>query len=231
MPIVSCEPLSIHTCTHGADQASFLLALGRAWVGVHGAKGCTAVSSHVTFPNSSAFTASCNDRRCTDAVPATGSPTQFHAPTQRREGRECASHDCGAVRMCACHGLEQGARTQRLQTPSSCRVQYSVSLGTGSLGLRDRSAIPVSVPGPVWLSTTGQRACPRVRRRAHNQHTPSAPPQGGHSQLSSHTHTCDVNHSTSLRYPGAACGVAPLIDRERRVGCSMDSSCELLSSL
>jgi hypothetical protein len=29
----------------------------------------------------------------------------------------------------------------------------------------------------------------------------------------------------------AACGVAPLIDRERRVGCSMDSSCELLSSL
>jgi hypothetical protein len=26
-------------------------------------------------------------------------------------------------------------------------------------------------------------------------------------------------------------GVAPLVDRERRVGCSMDSSCELLSSL
>jgi hypothetical protein len=29
----------------------------------------------------------------------------------------------------------------------------------------------------------------------------------------------------------AACGVAPLIDRERRVGCSMDSTCELLRSL
>ena len=29
----------------------------------------------------------------------------------------------------------------------------------------------------------------------------------------------------------AACGVAPLIDRERRVGCSMDSLCELLRSL
>jgi hypothetical protein len=35
---------------------------------------------------------------------------------------------------------------------SGCRVQYSVSLGTGSLGLRDRSAIPASVQGPVWLS-------------------------------------------------------------------------------
>jgi hypothetical protein len=34
--------------------------------------------------------------------------SQFHAPTQRREGRECVSHDCGAVRICACHGFEQG---------------------------------------------------------------------------------------------------------------------------
>ena len=36
-----------------------------------------------------------------------------------------------------------------------------------------------------------------------------------------------------LPIPGAsaACGVAPLADTEARVGCSMDSSCELLSSL
>jgi hypothetical protein len=34
---------------------------------------------------------------------------------------------------------------------------------------------------------------------------------------------CDI-----LRQPA---GFAPLIDRERRVGCSMDSSCELLNSL
>jgi hypothetical protein len=26
--------------------------------------------------------------------PDTGSPTQFHAPTQRREGRECVPHYC-----------------------------------------------------------------------------------------------------------------------------------------
>jgi hypothetical protein len=27
---------------------------------------------------------------------------------QRSEGQECVSYHCGAVRMCACHGLEQG---------------------------------------------------------------------------------------------------------------------------
>ena len=32
---------------------------------------------------------------------------QFHAPTQRREGRGCVSHDYGAVRMCACQGTAQ----------------------------------------------------------------------------------------------------------------------------
>jgi hypothetical protein len=44
---------------------------------------------------------------CTDAGPATGSPTQLHAPKQRREGRECVLHDGGAVRMCSCRGFEQ----------------------------------------------------------------------------------------------------------------------------
>jgi hypothetical protein len=104
--------------------------------------------------------------------------------------------------------MQQGGRTREtlLQTLSGCRVQYSVSLGTGSLGFRDRSAIPASVPGPVWLSATGHRACPRVRRRAQPTHPLSN--AGGCSHLSSHTHTCDVNHSTSLRYPAAACGVA-----------------------
>ena len=47
------------------------------------------------------------------------SPAQFHAPTQRREGRECVPHDCGAVRMCVRHGYEQGMyRETILQTPS-----------------------------------------------------------------------------------------------------------------
>jgi hypothetical protein len=47
------------------------------------------------------------------------SPTQFHTPTQRREGRECVPHDCGAVRMSVCHGYEQGMyRETLLQIPS-----------------------------------------------------------------------------------------------------------------
>jgi hypothetical protein len=52
---------------------------------------------------------------------------------------ECVPYHCGAVRMCACHGLEQGGtyRETLLRTLSGCRVLYSVSLGTGSLGLRD----------------------------------------------------------------------------------------------
>jgi hypothetical protein len=51
-------------------------------------------------------------------LPATGSPTQCHAPTQRREVRECVSHHCGAVCMCVCHELEQGGtyRETLLQT-------------------------------------------------------------------------------------------------------------------
>ena len=51
-------------------------------------------------------------RRCTDANPQQA-PSQFHAPTQRREGRECVPQDCGAVRMCACDGLEQAERAYR----------------------------------------------------------------------------------------------------------------------
>jgi hypothetical protein len=69
-----------------------------------------------------------------------------------------------------------------------------------------------------------------------NQRTPSAPPQGS-SQLPTSIHRRDVYQYTPSRLflpilgGWAACGVAPLIDRERRVGCSMDSSYELLSSL
>jgi hypothetical protein len=39
---------------------------------------------------------------------------QFHAPTQRREGRECGLHHCGAVRMCTCHGSKQGERNSEM---------------------------------------------------------------------------------------------------------------------
>ena len=70
-----------------------------------------------------------------------------------------------------------------------------------------------------------------------NQLIPSAPPQGGRSR-SARIHTparCTTFHPQRPFLPipvgWAACGVAPLVDRERRVGCSMDSSCELLRSL
>jgi hypothetical protein len=48
-------------------------------------------------------------------------------------------------------------------------------------------------------------------------------------------HWCVPFHPSRLFLPipgcCAACGVTPLDDRERRVGCSMDSSCELLRSI
>ena len=69
-----------------------------------------------------------------------------------------------------------------------------------------------------------------------NQLIPSAPPQGGRCRLGSHTHACEVYHIPSSKtilahLSWATLWVAPLVDRERRVGCSMDSSCELLRSL
>jgi hypothetical protein len=106
----------------------------------------------------------------------------------------------------ACCGI---ASVHHLPRPLSYSSAIGPHSGTGSLSLGDRSAIPASVPGPVWLSATGHRACLRVRRRAQPAHPLST--TAGRSRLSSH-----VCHSTSLRYPGAACGVAPLIDREAR---------------
>jgi len=71
-----------------------------------------------------------------------------------------------------------------------------------------------------------------------NQLIPSAPPQGGRFRLGSHTHACEVYHipssKTILAHPcelGSRAGRTARVDRERRVGCSMDSSCELLRSL
>jgi hypothetical protein len=60
-------------------------------------------------------------------------------PTQRREGQACAPNECRPVRMCACHGFEQGGgRTHRgvaLQSLNGCRVQSSFPPGRGlSLG-------------------------------------------------------------------------------------------------
>ena len=62
--------------------------------------------------------------------------------------------------MCACHGLEQGGKYREtllqtlsgvaFKTPSYFRDRFSP-------GLRDRSAIAATVPGPVWLSATGYR--------------------------------------------------------------------------
>jgi hypothetical protein len=42
--------------------------------------------------------------------PATGSPTQFHAPAQRREGRECFPYDCVELRTCR---IRAGGCTER----------------------------------------------------------------------------------------------------------------------
>jgi hypothetical protein len=144
-------------------------------------------------------------------------------------------YHCGAVRMCACHGIEQKGRirTERRYCNQSlnlsgCRVLYSVSLGTGSLGLRDRSAIPASVPGPVWLSATGHRACPRVRRRAQPAHPLST--TTGVARIHTPVMCTIPPFKTLLAHPW---GLGRLrgrtaFRRERRVGCSMDSSCELL---
>ena len=52
-------------------------------------------------------------RRVYVSPTATGSPTQFHAPMQPIIGRECVSHDYGAMRTCACQVL---------------RMQYSLPL-------------------------------------------------------------------------------------------------------
>jgi hypothetical protein len=110
--------------------------------------------------------------------------------------------------------------------PDTCSA--SAHLRTLLVRQSSRAAIPDSLPGPVWLSATGHRACPRVRRRAQPAHPLSTTAGWAVPAPLAYTH---LYHSTSLRYPGAACGVAPLVDRERRVGCSMDSSCELLSPL
>jgi hypothetical protein len=74
----------------------------------------------------------------------TGSPIQFHAPTQRVEERKCVPHDCGAVRMCAFHGLEQGGRTETLlQTLKG--LQRAPSLGDQRLiRLIARKGVPVN---------------------------------------------------------------------------------------
>jgi hypothetical protein len=45
------------------------------------------------------------------------------------EGRECVPHDCGAVHMCACHGLEQGGRTRGVAAnPKQSRLTHQYPL-------------------------------------------------------------------------------------------------------
>jgi hypothetical protein len=72
---------------------------------------------HVVWEASLTHCPSCITERAGQTVylrePVTCSPTQFHAPKQRRDRRECVPHDCGAVRMCTGHGSEHGGRTER----------------------------------------------------------------------------------------------------------------------
>ena len=101
------------------------------------------------------------------------------------------------------------------------------------------SPSPCSAPCPTTsseLKYTFSLGTYRERRRA--QPT-SAPPQlrRRSASTSQRVHTivwCTGPPVKTLRarpWASAACGVAPLVDRQRRVGCSMDSSCELLRSL
>jgi hypothetical protein len=73
-------------------------------------------------------------RRCTEAIDPRNRLPRLTRPTKRREGRECVTHGCGAVRMCTCHGLEsRGAyrytpyHVTAKKIPS--RSYYSVFLG------------------------------------------------------------------------------------------------------
>jgi hypothetical protein len=174
-------------------------------------------SSIVTFLSSSAFTVSCNDRWCTDAGPQQALQPSF---TPRHSGVRDESASRITVELCACaramdYSREGTYREALLRTLSGCRVLYSVSLGTGSLGLRDRSAIPASVPGPVWLSATGHRACPRVRRRAQPARPLSTTARRA-LRLSSCIHTpamCTIPQACDIL------GRTAFIDRERRLGC------------
>jgi hypothetical protein len=101
--------------------------------------------------------------------------------------------------------------------PQRCR---SVRLRTASLGLRDRSAIPASVPGPDWLSATGHRVCPRVRRRAQPAHRRRAG-----APTCTHTLFCDVDRSTSLRFPCGATAAQSRLPRHALFGTSLASLC------
>jgi hypothetical protein len=104
-----------------------------------------------------------------------------------------------------------------------------VRLRTASLGLRDRSAIPASVPGPDWLSATGQRACPRVRRRAQPAHPLNT--AAGRALLPAHTHSSVmwIDRSTSLRFPCGATAARSRTPRHALFGTSLASLCSTLA--
>jgi hypothetical protein len=117
------------------------------------------------------------------------------------------------------------------------RIEFRLA-GHRLLGLRDRSAIPASAQGPVWHSATGHKGLPACEESSATSSSPQHRRRGALPASSARIHTparCTTFHPQRPFLPipvgWAACGVAPLVDRERRVGCSMDSSCELLRSL
>ena len=94
--------------------------------------------------------------------------------------------------------------------------------------------IPASIPGPVWLSATGHRACPRVRRRAHPAH-PSTP-QGGRSHTQIPVMCTIPPFKTLFAHPwGLGSLRGRTAHRQRGVGCSrvteLPRSCKRVRSL
>jgi hypothetical protein len=114
-------------------------------------------------------------------LPATGSFNQFHTPTQRREGRECVPHDCGAVRMCACMDMSRERTQRRYNQLQASAPTLRLAGDRGSH--RSQSVTPASVRSSVRLSMAGHRPCSHATTHlaastlpCRRQHT-SVPPQ------------------------------------------------------
>jgi hypothetical protein len=85
-----------------------------SWCGVEGghAHACAVTREGSRERRIDAHTPRSTAPPCSCTALHVPSPT-FQLHSGGREGRECARNDCRALRMCACHGLEQGGRAER----------------------------------------------------------------------------------------------------------------------